>query len=104
SPASDTGPSAADNVTADATPTFTGIAEPGSAVQLMRGTAVLGGTTVSAGGTWSISAALPAGTSAVFAHAVDPAGNAFDSAALSVTVDTTAPAVSAPDLDPASDS
>ncbi|MFO0799159.1 MAG: Ig-like domain-containing protein [Gemmataceae bacterium] len=91
-PASDTG--AADGVTADATPTFTGSAEAGATVELFEGSTRLGTATATAAG-WTITAsALGDGPHTVFARASDAAGNSADSAPLTVTIDTTRPAVS----------
>ncbi|MDQ2966273.1 MAG: Ig-like domain-containing protein, partial [Chloroflexota bacterium] len=105
-PASDTGASSSDGVTAVATPRVTGTAEPGAVVIV----SVDGGApvTTSASGTGGYSLTLGAltdGIHAVTAIARDDAGNASPpSAPLSLTVDTSAPlAPSVPDLDPATD-
>ncbi|WP_202920290.1 Ig-like domain-containing protein [Urbifossiella limnaea] len=91
-PASDTG--AADGVTADATPTFTGSAEAGATVELFEGSTRLGTATATAAG-WTITSSLLGdGPHTVFARATDAAGNVSDSAPVTVTVDTTRPAVS----------
>lgn len=103
--ASDTGSSSTDNITNDATPTFTGTAESGATVTVYDGTTAVGSGPAS-GGSWTItSSAMSAGTHSITAKAVDLAGNSSSSsAALSATIDTVAPAVpSTPDLDPASD-
>ncbi|OBV41696.1 Ig-like domain-containing protein, partial [Janthinobacterium psychrotolerans] len=106
--ASDSGASNTDGVTRITTPTFTGTAEAGSTVTLYDtdGTTVLG-TAVATGGVWSItSSALATGAHSLTLKAVDSAGNAsLNSAALTITIDTTAPAApSAPVLALASDS
>src|SRR5207249_2403848 len=91
---SDTGSSASDNLTNINTPTFTGTAEVGTTVTLLSdGTAVGSGT--AANGTYSITvSALSDGTHAITATATDAAGNVSSaSSSLSVTIDTTAPAV-----------
>ena len=101
---SDSGPSNSDNVTNVVTPTFTGTAEAGATVELLDGTTVVG-TAVATGGTWSItSSALSNGVHNLAARATDGAGNQTTSAVLAVTIDTTNPAISDPDLTAASDS
>ena len=105
--ASDSGASNADGITRITTPVITGTAEAGSLVTLYDtdGTTVLG-TAVATGGVWSItSSTLAAGTHSLTIKATDIAGNTSNaSAALSITIDTTAPAtVAAPVLAPASD-
>ncbi|HTK35423.1 MAG TPA: Ig-like domain-containing protein [Caulobacteraceae bacterium] len=103
---SDSGTSSTDNITHATTPTFTGTAEAGATVSLYDtdGTTVLG-TATATGGNWSIvSATLSAGSHTLSVKAADVAGNVGGaSSGLSVTIDTTAPAVSAPDLATASD-
>jgi Ca2+-binding RTX toxin-like protein len=92
--ASDTG-LAGDNITRDATPTVTGIAEAGSTVRLYAGVALLGEAVADAStGAYAItSTALSDGTHALVVTATDAAGNAsVASGALSVTVDTAPPA------------
>ncbi len=104
--ASDSGVSNADNITSVANPTFTGTVEAGSTVTLFDGATVIG-TGVAAAGTWTIAAStLANGTHSITAKAADAAGNLSPaSGALSVTIDTLAPAApSAPDLLAASDS
>ena len=65
-----------------------------------EGSTVLGTATADGSGNWSItSSGLAGGTHNIAARATDLAGNQTTSAALVVTIDTTAPAVSAPDLD-----
>jgi hypothetical protein len=104
---SDSGSSTTDDITNDTTPTFSGTAEAGSVVTLYDsdGTTVLG-TDTATGGTWSItSSALSGGSHSLTAKATDAAGNVSPaSAALSVTIDVTAPVAPAtPVLDSASD-
>src|SRR5439155_899985 len=68
----------------------------GSTVELFRGgTISLGTTTADVGGNWSKTiAALPAATYSITARATDAVGNtSAASAALSITIDTTAPTV-----------
>ncbi|KAB8035609.1 Ig-like domain-containing protein, partial [Janthinobacterium aquaticum] len=106
--ASDSGVSNTDGVTNVITPTVTGTAEAGSTVTLYDtdGTTVLG-TAVATGGAWSItSSTLATGAHSLSVKAVDAAGNSsVASAALSITIDSTAPAApSTPVLALASDS
>jgi len=91
--ASDTGASAADNLTADNTPTLTGTTEAGTTVTIRVGSAVLGTTVADGAGAWSFTtAALGNGAHSFTATATDFAGNtSAPPAALVVTVDTTPP-------------
>ena len=93
---SDAGNSSTDDITNDTTPTLTGTAEAGSTVTLYDtdGTTVLG-TATATGGNWSItSSALSEGSHTLTAKATDGAGNvSVSSAGLTITLDTTAPAV-----------
>ncbi|WP_238178691.1 Ig-like domain-containing protein [Methylobacterium oxalidis] len=94
-------------LTADDTPTITGTAEPGALVTISNGTTVLGTATAGPNGTFAFTpaTALPDGTASLTATAQDAAGNLSPvSAAIAVTVDTTAPGapVIAP-LDPTND-
>lgn len=95
--ASDTGAFGTDNLTNDATPTFTGTAEAGATVRLYDtdGTTELG-SAVATGGVWSItSSALSSGSHTVTATATDPAGNVSAAGSgLAITIDTTAPTLS----------
>jgi methionine-rich copper-binding protein CopC len=101
--ASDTGMSNTDNITKITTPTFTGTSEAGAKVELFEGSTLLG-VVPSSSGNWSItSIALSEGPHTVFARATDAAGNFAASGTLTITIDTTPPAVSAPDLADASD-
>ncbi|MFL6633739.1 MAG: Ig-like domain-containing protein, partial [Massilia sp.] len=107
--ASDTGTSSADGVTRVTTPTVTGTGEAHAAVTLYdgAGTTVLGTATADANGAWTItSAALADGSHALRVTETDAAGNVSTrGAALTVTVDTHAPATAAaPVLASASDS
>jgi hypothetical protein len=97
---SDTGVSAIDNLTNDATPTVSGGgAEAGATVQLFGsdGVTVLGSATASVTGEWSItSTALSAGTQTLSVRQTDVAGNVSTlSASLGITLDlaTSAPTV-----------
>lgn len=94
--ADDSGSSNTDNNTSSTTPTFTGTAEAGSTVTLYdtNGTTVLG-TGVATGGNYSItSSVLSGGAHIITAKATDTAGNvSIASSGLTVTVDTSAPAM-----------
>jgi hypothetical protein len=94
--ASDTGSSSTDDITSDTTPTLSGLAEPGSSVQVLDGSTSLGTAVAGSGGTWTLTpAALSSATHSFTASATDAAGNASGtSAALPVVVDTVAPVVS----------
>src|SRR6185369_14606191 len=99
------GSSNSDNVTNITTPLFTGTAEAGALVQLLEGSTVLGTATADGAGNWNItSSVLASGIHTITARATDLAGNPATSAALAITIDSTAPAISAPDLAVASDS
>jgi serralysin len=105
--ASDLGVSSTDNITNKATPTFVGTAEAGSTVTLYDGAAAVGTGIVDTKGAWSITTttALADGVQSITAKAADVAGNvSAASVALSVTIDTLAPAApSAPNMTAASD-
>ena len=93
---SDSGASDSDDVTSDATPTFTGSAEAGSTVLLYAGEDQVG-TGTATGGTWTITAtALPDSLHAITATATDASNNTSGaSAALALTID---PALDPPDI------
>ena len=103
---SDTGSSSSDNITKDTSPTFDGTAEAGVGVQLLRGaTSVASGTATAGNWTLTDPTATPDDTYTYKGRATDLAGNSATSTpGLSVTIDTTAPAVSDPDLQSTSDS
>jgi hypothetical protein len=93
--ADDTGSNDRDNLTSKTSGlTFTGQAEANALIRLFtNGTTLLGTTTASATGAFSLDVTLAGGTHAITARATDIAGNVgAASAALTVTVDTTAPA------------
>ncbi|WP_229837549.1 Ig-like domain-containing protein, partial [Thalassobaculum fulvum] len=102
--ASDSGSSNTDNITSSTTQQLSGSATTGDSVNI-----IVGGTTLqtvtAAGGSWSYTATLTAGSYAITVNAVDAAGNAGGaSSALGLTVDTTAPTtLDVPDLLAASD-
>ena len=91
----DSGSSSTDNITSNATPTFTGTAEANSTVALYDGASSVGTATADGSGNWSITAStLSSGSHTLTAKATDAAGNtSAASSSLSVTIDTTAPAV-----------
>ena len=103
--ASDTGSSSTDNITNAATQQLSGSATTGDTVSILVG-GVTAGTVTAAGGSWSYSTSLSAGSYAITVQATDTAGNAgAASSALGLTVDQTAPTTLAPpDLLAASDS
>ncbi|MEL6582253.1 MAG: Ig-like domain-containing protein [Pseudomonadota bacterium] len=99
----DTGTSDSDRVTSDATPTFTGTAESGAALQLLRdGAVVVSGT--STDGTFSLTVPemLSDGQHTFTVRATDAAGNSSESAGFTITTDTSATIVG-PDLRGSSD-
>jgi large repetitive protein len=91
--ASDTGTSANDGLTANTTPTITGMAEAGATVKLYDGATQVGSATADGSGNWSITTStLAEGDHTLAAVAIDAAGNASTaSGALDVIIDTTAP-------------
>lgn len=92
----DTGTAADDNITSKTTGlSISGTGETGAKVQLYDGGSVISGATATvSGGVFSIDISLAEGTHSITAVQTDPAGNASAaSAALSITVDTTAPEV-----------
>lgn len=106
--ASDTGISAFDRVTADTTPTVTGIADSDSVVTLYDtdGVTVLGTSAVGAYSMWSItSAALADGPHRLVARSTDLAGNVSPaSATLDVVIESAAPPPVIAGLAPGNDS
>ena len=105
--ASDSGASSSDRLTNVTSPTVTGSADAGSTVTLYDGATGLGTATADGAGLWTIttSASLSAGLHSLTALAVDVAGNTgAASAALTVTIDTSATTPSALALMTASDS
>lgn len=98
--ATDSGSSNSDNITNDATPTFSGTAEAGSTVTIFDGVTSVG-TGTATGGNYSITtSALGTGGRTITAKATDATGNvSASSSGLGVSIDTTAPsAPSTPDL------
>ncbi len=99
--ASDTGASSSDDRTKNTTLTFTGTADAGDTVEILVGGASRASGTAT-GGNYSIAVNLSAGagfgdgTWSITARASDVAGNTpLESTALDVTIDTTAPTVTA---------
>ncbi len=82
-----------DGITNDNTLTLTGTAEANSTVKVFDGATLLGSVTASGTGAWTYTtAALANGAHSLTATATDAAGNTGTaSAALNVTIDTTAP-------------
>jgi hypothetical protein len=107
---SDSGSSATDNVTNDATPTFSGAAssvEANATVKLFVDGVLKGQAVADASGTWAITAtSVSDGVHAVTVTATDAANNtSLASDPLSVTIDTSVPAApTALDLQTDSDS
>lgn len=95
-PASDSGMSSTDNITNDTSPTFSGSAEAGATVGLLAGGNQAGSGTAT-GGSFSVTTGtVGEGAHTITATATDGAGNTSSpSAALVVTIDTTAPLVAA---------
>ena len=91
--ATDTGASNSDDITADNTPTFTGTAPTGTRVDLFAD-GVLVGSAVTGGGAYSIiSARLADGVHQMTARASSGLATSATTAALAITIDTTAPRV-----------
>ena len=90
---SDTGASSSDDFTSDVTPTLTGKAEAGATVTIKDGTTVIGTAVADSSGKWSFTAStLSEGSHSLTVMQTDKAGNGGPaSAALIVTIDTTAP-------------
>jgi hypothetical protein len=90
----DSGGSSTDNITSVSQPSFSGSAESGSTVILYAGGTEIGRSTA-AGGAWTVvpTAPLSTGSHQITATATDAAGNvSAASTALSVSIDTAAPA------------
>src|SRR6185312_9989924 len=84
---------AGDGITNDNTLTLTGSAEANATVKVYAGVTLLGSATANGAGAWSFTtAALANGAHSLTATATDVAGNtSAASAALNVTIDTSAP-------------
>jgi hypothetical protein len=104
---SDTGASGVDEITSDATLVISGTAEAGSLVELFVDGNSIGTGTADAWGRWSVdhsATTLADGAYDLTAIASNGNGASPVSNTVTVTVDTTAPTGSTPDLDAASDS
>ena len=98
-PGQDTGVSATDGVTNLNRPTLGGTAEAGSTVTVLVDGVAVGTTVAGSDGSWSFTPITPLadGTHAVTSRATDRAGNSSgSSAALTLTIDATAPVLSTP--------
>jgi len=92
--ASDSGSSSTDRVTNVTTPTVTGTAQAASTVTIYDGAAAVGSGTATGAGTYSVTTSvLAGGPHSLTATAANTGGSSPASKALTVTVDTTAPAV-----------
>lgn len=79
--------------TTDSTPLISGTGEPGSIINVLNGTDVVGTATVGDNGefTVTLTTELDDGTYNLTVQAVDAAGNVSDAATITFTVDATAP-------------
>ncbi len=94
--ASDSGPSPADAITNDATPTLTGVAAAGATVALMDGSTSLGTAVAAGDGRWTItSVALSEGNHSIRAIATRGA-SVVETLAQAVVIDLTPPALTQP--------
>ncbi len=119
SPASDSGPSNHDGITKVTNPIFTGKADPGSTITLFAAPSsnpaarsIVGGTTASAIGSWSVQIGpLGVGSYVITATMVDPSTGITaesltlpaGSTSVPLVIATSGPTVSAVSLDPKSD-
>ena len=105
--ATDTGSSSIDNLTKNTKPTFIGTSQAGATITLLdAGSITLGTATADGLGNWTIAVTgspLSDGAHNISARSVDLAGNQSTSGSLLITIVTTAPNVSQPNLSPASD-
>ncbi|EOE2718812.1 Ig-like domain-containing protein, partial [Klebsiella oxytoca] len=95
-----TGPLASGDLTNDATPTLSGTAEAGATVTIYDGDTVLGTVVAGEDGRWSYTPdALDEGSHSLSTTVTDKAGNVSErSPAFELTIDTTAPSASAPEV------
>ncbi|WP_195607057.1 Ig-like domain-containing protein, partial [Klebsiella oxytoca] len=95
-----TGPLASGDLTNDATPALSGTAEAGATVTIYDGDTVLGMVVAGEDGRWSYTPdALDEGSHSLSTTVTDKAGNVSErSPAFELTVDTTAPSASAPEV------
>jgi hypothetical protein len=96
--ADDTGWSASDDITSN--PTLTGSGDANAVVTFSEGGTTLGTTTAGATGAWTFIPTLANGTQTVVASETDAAGN-VGTAALTFTLDTASPTVTAVTATPA---
>ena len=103
--ADDTGPFNDDDITSQTTGlTFSGTAESNASIELFDGVTSLGTAAADISGNWTISVDLSAGAHSINAAQTDAAGNVSPASGnLSLTIDTSASAPSAPDLDVSDD-
>ncbi|HEJ8506393.1 TPA: adhesin, partial [Klebsiella oxytoca] len=95
-----TGPLASGDLTNDATPALSGTAEAGATVTIYDGETVLGTVVAGEDGRWSYTPeALDEGSHSLSTTVTDKAGNVSErSPAFELTIDTTAPSASAPEV------
>nr|EKY0607305.1 Ig-like domain repeat protein [Klebsiella oxytoca] len=95
-----TGPLASGDLTNDATPALSGTAEAGATVTIYDGDTVLGTVVAGEDGRWSFTPdALDEGSHSLSTTVTDLAGNVSEhSPAFELTIDTTAPSASAPEV------
>ncbi|WP_139537205.1 BapA/Bap/LapF family prefix-like domain-containing protein, partial [Klebsiella spallanzanii] len=88
------------DVTDDATPEIKGTAEPGTTITIYDGDTVLGSVVVDPDGNWSFTLPeLSEGHHSLSATVTDKAGNVSErSPVFELTIDTTAPSASAPEV------
>jgi len=103
--ADDTGAFNNDDITSKTTGLhFSGTAESNATVELFDGVASLGTVNADVSGNWTITVDLSSGAHSINAVQTDAAGNVSPASGnLSLTIDTSASAPSAPDLDAADD-
>ena len=105
--ASDTGISITDNITADNTPTFTGIVQAGNSVNVYDAGTLMGAAVVDGSGNWTFTntSALADGVHNITTIVTSGGVASAPSTALAVTIDSTAPTApgTAPDLAALSD-
>jgi len=105
--ATDTGASNTDNITNITTPAFNGSCTNGDTVTLYIDNAKTGAAQQCATGSYSLTAVstIPDGAHSTTVTATDTAGNeGTESAPLSITIDTSAPSATTPDMTSSSDS
>jgi hypothetical protein len=97
----DTGPFNNDDITSQTTGlTFSGTAESNASIELFDGVTSLGTAGADISGNWTITIGLSAGVHSINAVQTDTTGNVSPASGnLSLTIDTSASAPSAPDLD-----